>query len=112
MKILPSCLYRLLLFTGFHSSEVAHVIQFVRSGAVDTYSYYTGEINCAILIFRKFVDIFGSQSEFKTARHLMKELEIPDFNFIRHEIILGLIPYLSLIGLIFLNDLRSFTLAK
>ena len=52
------------------------------------------------LIFRKFVDIFESKSDFKTARHLMKELEIPGFtNYIRQEIILGLVPYLSLIGL-------------
>ena len=65
------------------------------------------------LIFRKFVDIFGSKSDFKTARHLMKELEIPGFtNFIRHEIILGLIPYLSLVGLIFLSDLRSFEITE
>ena len=65
------------------------------------------------LIFRKFVDIFGSKSEFKTARHLIKELEIPGFtNFIRHEIILGLMPYLSLIGLIFVSDLRSFDISE
>ena len=61
------------------------------------------------LIFRKFVDIFESKSDFKTARHLMKELEIPGFtNYIRQEIILGVIPYLSLIGLIFLSNLRNF----
>ena len=65
------------------------------------------------LIFRKFVDIFGSKSDFKMARHLMKELEIPGFtNFIRQEIILGVIPYLSLIGLIFLSDLRSFEISE
>ena len=61
------------------------------------------------LIFRKFVDIFESKSDFKTARHLMKELEIPGFtNYIRQEIILGVMPYLSLIGLIVLSDLRNF----
>ena len=65
------------------------------------------------LIFRKFVNIFGSKSDFRTARHLVKELEIPGFtNFIRHEIILGLIPYLSLVGLIFLSDLRSFEISE
>ena len=65
------------------------------------------------LIFRKFVDIFGSKSEFKTARHLMKELEIPGFtSYIRQEIILGLIPYLSLIGLISLNNLSSFEIRE
>ena len=43
----------------------------------------------------------------------MKELEIPGFtNFIRHEIILGLVPYLSLVGLIFLSDLRSFEITE
>lgn len=64
------------------------------------------------LIFRKFVDVFGSKSDFKVARHLMKELEIPGFsNFIRQEIILGAIPYLSIIGLIFVSDLRSFEIS-
>ena len=65
------------------------------------------------LIFRRFVDIFESKSDFKTARHLMKELEIPGFtNYIRQEIILGLVPYLSLIGLIFLCNLRNFDLTE
>ena len=65
------------------------------------------------LIFRKFVDIFESKSDFKTARHLMKELEIPGFtNYIRQEIILGVIPYLSLIGLISLNNLSSFEIRE
>ena len=62
-----------------------------------------------LLTFQKFVNIFGSKSDFKVARHLMKELEIPGFgNFIRQEITLGAIPYLSIIGLIFVRDLRSF----
>jgi hypothetical protein len=60
------------------------------------------------VIFRKFVGIFESKSDFKTARHLMKELEIPGFTtYIQQEIILGLIPYLSLFGLIFLTDMSS-----
>lgn len=62
--------------------------------------------------FQNFVNIFGSKSDFKVARHLMKELEIPGFsNFIRQEIILGAIPYLSIIGLIFVSDLRSFEIS-
>jgi len=66
-----------------------------------------------ILIYKKFVNIFESKSDFKTARHLMKELEIPGFtNYIRQEIILGAIPYLSLIVLIFLSDLRSLDIGE
>ena len=43
-------------------------------------------VRAAVLLrtFQKFVNIFGNKSDFKVARQLMKELEIPGFsNFIR-----------------------------
>jgi len=63
--------------------------------------------------FHKFVNIFEGKSDFKAALHLMKELEIPGFgNFIRQEVIFGVIPYLSLIGLILINDLGSLEIGE
>ena len=61
--------------------------------------------------YRRFVKIFEGNSNFRTARRLIKELELPGLdNFIRQEIIFGVIPYLSLVALISINDLRDFVI--